>query len=164
MSGQIPVERFTYSLFGLLTEAFESVYGIFLDKGTSLFETLAGISAEEASQATSGRCATLAAQVNHVRFYLDVLEEYMLATRTEQADWASSWQVGAVTEEEWEELKRRLRESYRRVRATMEGFDSWDDDNRVGGALAIVVHTAHHLGEIRQMLCGIRPETRVDRE
>jgi hypothetical protein len=46
----------------------------------------------------------------------------------------------------------------------MEGFDSWDDDNRVGGALAIVVHTAHHLGEIRQMLCGIRPETRVDRE
>ena len=157
MSAQIPVERLTYTLFGLLTETFESVYGIFLDKGTSLFETLADVTAEEASRATSGRCATLAAQVNHVRFYLDVLEEYMLETRTEQADWASSWQVGAVNEAEWARLKAALQASYRRVRATMEGFDSWDNDNRVGGALGIVVHTAHHLGEIRQMLCGIQP-------
>lgn len=153
MTEQIPIERFTYTLFGLLTETFESVYGIFLDKGTSLFETLDGISHEQASRATSGRCATLAAQVNHVRFYLDVLEEYMLETRTEQADWDSSWRVGAVTAEEWEGLNARLRESYARVRATMEGFDSWDNDSRLGGAVAIVVHTAHHLGEIRQMLC-----------
>jgi len=156
MTQTIPTERLTYSLFGLLTEAFESVYGIFLDRGTSLFETLADVSAAEASRATSGRCATLAAQVNHVRFYLDVLEEYMLETRTEQADWASSWQVGAVTEAEWARLKDELQASYRRVRATMEGFDSWDNDNRVGGAFAVVVHTAHHLGEIRQMLCRIR--------
>ncbi len=153
MTQQIPVERFTYTLFGLLTETFESVYGIFLDKGTSLFETLDGISHEQASRATSKRCATLAAQVNHVRFYLDVLEEYMLETRTEQADWESSWRVGAVTAEEWASLKMSLRESYARVRRTMEGFDSWDNDSRLGGAVAIVVHTAHHLGEIRQMLC-----------
>lgn len=153
---QIPVERLTFTLFGLLTETFEQVHGIFLDKGTSLFETLDGITAEQASRATSDRCATLAAQVNHVRFYLDVLEEYMLETRTEQADWDSSWQVGAVTTEEWEGLKATLRHSYARVRATMEGFDSWDNDHRVGGAVAIIVHSAHHLGEIRQMLCAVR--------
>ena len=51
-------------------------------------------------------------RVNHVRFYLDVMEEYMLATRAEQADWASSWQVGAVTEEEWARLKAELQASY----------------------------------------------------
>lgn len=153
---QIPVKRLTFTLFGLLTETFEQVHGIFLDKGTSLFETLNGITAEQASRATSDHCATLAAQVNHVRFYIDVLEEYMLEARTEQADWDSSWQVGAVTVEEWEGLKTALHDSYTRVRATMEGFDSWDNDNRVGGAVAIIVHTAHHLGEIRQMLCTIR--------
>ncbi len=156
MTQQLPVERLTFTLFGLLTETFERVHGIFLDRGTSLFETLDGITAEQASRATSDRCATLAAQVNHVRFYLDVLEEYMLETRTEQADWDSSWQVGAVTAEEWDGLKQRLHDSYTRVRATMEGFDSWDSDDRVGGAFAIVVHTAHHLGEIRQMLCVLR--------
>ena len=156
MTQPIPVERFTYTLFGLLTETFESVYGIFLDKGTSLFETLDSINHEQASRATSGRCATLAAQVNHVRFYLDVLEGYMLEAPQKDVDWQSSWQVGAVTAEEWASLKMSLRESYARVRATMEGFDSWDNDNRLGGAVAIVVHTAHHLGEIRQMLCVVK--------
>ena len=156
MTQPIPVERFTYTLFGLLTETFESVYGIFLDKGTSLFETLDSINHEQASRATSGRCATLAAQVNHVRFYLDVLEGYMLEAPQKDVDWQSSWQVEAVTAEEWASLKMSLRESYARVRATMEGFDSWDNDNRLGGAVAIVVHTAHHLGEIRQMLCVVK--------
>ena len=156
MTQPIPVERFTYTLFGLLTETFESVYGIFLDKGTSLFETLDSINHEQASRATSGRCATLAAQVNHVRFYLDVFEGYMLEAPQKDVDWQSSWQVEAVTAEEWASLKMSLRESYARVRATMEGFDSWDNDNRLGGAVAIVVHTAHHLGEIRQMLCVVK--------
>ena len=156
MTQQISAELFTTNLYALLTETFESVYGIFLDGGTSLFETLEGITAEQASRATSSHCATLAAQVNHTRFYLDVLEKYMTETQTERADWQSSWQVGAVTAEEWEELKTRLRDSYTRVRGVMEGFDSWDNDHRIGGAMAIIVHTAHHLGEIRQMLCVVR--------
>jgi hypothetical protein len=156
MTQQIPVERLTFTLFGLLTETFERVHGIFLDKGTALFETLDGISAEQASRATNSRCATLAAQVNHVRFYLDVLEAYMLESPPDKVDWQSSWQISGVTAEEWESLKMSLRESYGRVRATMERFDSWDNDHRVGGAFAIVVHTAHHLGEIRQMLCVLR--------
>ncbi|MCL4804223.1 MAG: hypothetical protein KJ046_07990 [Anaerolineae bacterium] len=156
MTQQISTELFTTNLYALLTETFESVHGIFLDKGTSLFETLDGITAAQASRATNGRCATLAAQVNHTRFYIDVLEEYMLQTNKGPADWDSSWQVGEVTEAEWAALKQALRDSYARVRAIMEGFDSWDDDNRLGGALAIIVHTAHHLGEIRQMLCVLR--------
>jgi hypothetical protein len=156
MTQQIPVERFTFTLFGLLTETFERVHGIFLDQGTSLFETLEDITAAQASRATSDRCATLAAQVNHVRFYLDVLEGYMTESLVGEVDWGSSWQIGSVTGAEWDALKADLRASYQRVRATMAGFDSWDNDHRVGGAVAILVHTAHHLGEIRQMLCAVR--------
>ena len=158
MTPTIPQERFTFTLFCLLSETFESVHGIYLDRGTSLFETLDGISAGQASRATSGRCATLAAQGNHVRFYLDILEGYMLEAPQKDVDWQSSWQIGAVSAEEWESLKMSLRESYARVRRTMEGFDSWDNDHRLGGAVAIVVHTAHHLGEIRQMLCVLGDE------
>ena len=58
MTQQIPVERLTSTLYALLTETFERVQGIFLDRGTSLFETLDGITAEQASRATSDRCAT----------------------------------------------------------------------------------------------------------
>jgi hypothetical protein len=156
MSNQITLETFTSTLFALLDETFEHVRGIYLDRGTSLFETLAGITAEEASRATSGKCATLAAQVNHVRFYLDVLERYMLKELTERVDWQQSWQTTSVTAEEWAAIQQRLKDSHARVLATMRSFDDWDDEHRLGGALAIVVHTAHHLGEIRQMLCAIK--------
>ena len=74
MSTQIQAEHFTDALYTLLDETFDNVQGYYLDKGTSLFETLATISAEEASVPVGGKCATLAAQVKHVAFYLDVLE------------------------------------------------------------------------------------------
>ena len=74
MRAPIQVEYFTGALYMLLDETFDNVQGYFLDKGTSLFETLATISAEEASIPVGGKCATLAAQVKHVAFYLDVLE------------------------------------------------------------------------------------------
>ena len=47
MTQQISAELFTTNLYALLTETFESVQGIYLDGGTSLFETLADITAEE---------------------------------------------------------------------------------------------------------------------
>ena len=42
-------EHFTKALYTLLDETFDNVHGAYLDKGTSLFETLADISAAEAS-------------------------------------------------------------------------------------------------------------------
>jgi adenylosuccinate lyase len=48
-----------------LDECFDTVSGIFLDDGDSLFDTLATISAAEASIPVGDKCATLAAQVAH---------------------------------------------------------------------------------------------------
>lgn len=84
-------EHFTKALYPLLDETFDDVKGYYLDKGTSLFETLADITAAEASIPVGGKCATLAAQVKHVAFYL-----------------------------------------------------------------AVIAHTAYHLGQIRQALCTLR--------
>ncbi len=152
----IAVERFTAEVFAFLDETFEQVRGIYLDKGTSLFETLATVSAEEASRPVSSGCASIAAQVEHVRFYLEVLERYLQGEAVGTVDWQASWRRTSVTPAEWESLKERLRETYQSVAATIRGVDSWDGEDAVGGALAIVVHTAHHLGEIRQALCTVR--------
>ena len=81
MPNTIPAEVFTNNLFELLDETFEKVGGRYLDGGTSLFETLAAISAEAASQPVSANCASLAAQVEHVRFYLEVNEHYLLGKK-----------------------------------------------------------------------------------
>ena len=156
MGRQIAVERFTEELDALLGETFEQVRGIYLDRGTSLFETLATIDAEEASRPVSATCASIAAQVEHVRFYLEVLERYLRGEAVGKVDWQASWQLTRVTPDEWEALKGRLRDAYASVTAVIKSFETWDGENDIGGALAIVVHTAYHLGEIRQALCTVR--------
>lgn len=150
MSNPVTTERFTASLFALLEETFENVHGIYLDGGTSLFETLAGLSAEDASRPVAPGRPTIAAQVDHVRFYLDVLDRYMRGEKSGQVDWKEIWQkTSRVSPEEWQAIQRRLRASYDRVTALMKSFEGWDGENEIGGAMAIVVHTAYHLGQIR---------------
>ena len=157
MSAQIPVRHFKKSLFACLEETFSNVRGIYLDKGTTLYETLESMSAEEASQAISTNSATIAAQVEHVRFYLDVIDDYLRTGVDKTNNWREIWDtVGSVTPEEWEDVKRRLKESHARVISTLESFERWDGKYDITGGLSILVHTAYHLGGIRQALGAIR--------
>lgn len=160
MSAQIPVKRFKKALLLCLDETFSSVRGVYLDKGTTLYETLATVSAEEASRAISPKSATIAAQVEHIRFYLDVLDEYMRTGVDKTNNWREIWEtVSAVTPDEWEDMKRRLRESHDRAMGTINSFEKWDGKYDIAGALSILVHTAYHLGGIRQALGAIRAGT-----
>ena len=157
MSTTIQSEHFTGALYLLLDETFDSVHGIFLDKGTSLFETLATIAAAEASIPVGGKCATLAAQVKHIAFYLDVLEKGVRTQKFEQQDWGKIWrETKEVTADEWETSKTDLRASYDRVKALIRDTTVWPGENEIGGAIATIVHTAYHLGEIRQALCTLK--------
>ncbi|MBE2184535.1 MAG: DinB family protein [Anaerolineae bacterium] len=156
MTNTIPVEVFLDNIRTLLTETFEQVRGIYLDRGTSLFETLETITPEMASIPVSATCATLAAQVEHTTFYIDLLVGNLTGNPPQQVDWSEIWnRVSAVTPEAWETSKARLKSSYQRVLAVLDGV-KWDDNRRVGEIIAIVAHTAYHLGEIRQALCTLR--------
>ena len=157
MAHQIDPKRFTTEVFNLLDETFENHHGIYLDKGTSLFETLEGIGADEASRPVGGKCASIAAQVAHVTFYLDVLECYIQTDDAGDVDWGEIWRTTReVTPEEWATMKHRLINTYQRVLTMLRNLDSWNGETAMGGALAIVVHTAYHLGEIRQALCTVK--------
>lgn len=161
MSVQIPLERFKPTLLELIDETFSQVHGMYLDKGTTLYETLEGVTAEEASRSASPQTATIAAQVEHVRFYLDVLEEIIRTRNYEKKyNWREIWEtVRDVTPDQWDDLKRRLRESHARVMTTINSFENWDGPFDIGGAMSIVAHTAYHLGGIRQALGVIRSTT-----
>ncbi|NJM41683.1 MAG: hypothetical protein HC853_13460 [Anaerolineae bacterium] len=95
MANSIYNERFVEAMLMVLEEAVEKVNGIFLDRGTSLFETLEGITAEEASGPVGGKCATLAAQVQHVAFYLEVLQRFVETGQNEKVDWGEIWRTTA---------------------------------------------------------------------
>ena len=150
-------QDFTANLFQLMEETFEARHhGIYLDKGTSLFETLETISAEEASIPVGGRCASLAAQVAHVTFYIEAFERFALQGDDTPVDWGYIWRtVEKVTAEEWEGYKRNLWDAYQRMDKLFHENPTWNEDT-IGGALSIVVHTAYHLGEIRQALCTLK--------
>jgi len=161
MSNKIDQELITQDLFDILDEAFVTHHGIFLDKGTSLFETLETITAAEASIPVGGKCATLGAQVAHVNFYVEVLEAYILKKDIGKVDWGDIWRrVNQVSPEEWEAYKNQLKETYQRVISLLKNLDpaDWNDERPIGGALAIAVHTAYHLGEIRQAMCIVKQD------
>jgi hypothetical protein len=159
VSTRIDQQHITQELFDVLDEAFVTHHGIFLDEGTSLFETLETITAEEASIPVGGKCATLAAQVAHVNFYLEVIEDYMLKRDRGKVDWGDIWRrVSKVSPEEWKAYQDQLKETYQRVISMLQHIEDWNDERPIGGGLAIAVHTAYHLGEIRQAMCVVKQD------
>lgn len=156
MYNQIEADHFTNPFFDLLEEAFEKHHGIFLDANTSLFQTLETISAEQASIPVGGKCASLAAQVAHVSFYLGVLERFIFEQDSSPVDWGEIWRtVEKVSSAEWDASRGNLKNAYQRIMQRLRANDKWNEDS-IGGAMAIVVHSAYHLGEIRQALCVLR--------
>jgi len=156
MENMIRQEDYLTNLFALLDETFENHHGIYLDKNTGLFQTLETVSSQEASIPVGNKCASLAAQVAHITFYLEVLERYVVYNDSNPADWGEIWRTAEkVTPEEWEDYKTKLKNAYHRIEKMFRDNEVWNEDS-IGGSMAIVVHTAYHLGEIRQALCALK--------
>ncbi|MCY3834755.1 MAG: hypothetical protein OXG85_17215 [Chloroflexi bacterium] len=155
MPTQIDISEVVTGFRFLLTETFESVQGAYLDRGTSLFETLAQISATQASQ-PMGACATIAAHVAHTRYYLEVLEDRMFGRDLSYVNWEQIWdEVSAVNDAEWEAQIADLKATYERIKGHLDNADQWEGINELSSMLGIIAHSAYHLGEIRQMMCHL---------
>ena len=149
-------EDFRNNLMQLMTETFEKPMGIYLDPDTALFQTLDTVSAAEASIPVGNKCASLAAQVAHVTFYIESFERFALQGDNSPRDWGLIWRtVEKVTPQEWDSYKSKLRDAYQRMLKLFRENPAWNEDT-IGGALSIVVHSAYHLGEIRQALCTLK--------
>jgi hypothetical protein len=149
-------QALTQALLQALTETFEDGdAGLYLDPGYALFETLASVTAEEASRPVGATCASIAAQAEHTRFYLDLLLKRAGGDRSE-ADWDDIWDnVRGVEAAEWAAIQARLQASYQQVRQLIINTPQWGPQE-ISGALAALLHSAYHLGEIRQALCTVK--------
>jgi len=142
----------------LLRETFEgSPEGqgsAYLDRGVGVFATIEKLSAETASHSIGENEASIAAHLEHARFYLIALVEFMNG-RTEKVNWDESWSVKTVNESEWNFLKENVKRDYEKTAKAFQVIENWNDDN-IGEAMAIVAHTAYHLGAIRQILKTVK--------
>ena len=61
-----------------------------------------------------------------------------------------------VTGEEWQAIQDELRINYERIQTLIKSAPAWPTESEIAGAIAVVAHSAYHLGEIRQALCILR--------
>ena len=123
----------------------------YLDRGIGFINTINNLSAGQVSQRIGE--TTIAAQTEHTKFYLDRLCEFMTG-RTEAVKWEQSWLIETVNEAEWNALCDAVKKSYENVLRTMADIEVWDGRN-IGEPIAIIAHTAYHLGAIRQIAKGV---------
>jgi hypothetical protein len=149
---------FTNNLFQLLQEFFESPPAsgaACLDQKTGLFDTLNGLTAEQASSrpasSPSISAPSIAAHCEHVRFYNNLLLSDLKGEQIGKVDWNQTWLLQTVTAEEWATLQAALKNQYQEMIRLLEFTTSWNDDS-VGIPMAILAHTAYHLGAIRQLV------------
>ncbi len=152
MTEQISKDHFLQAFLAVIDETFAQGRDGYLDRGTSLFETLATVTAEEASRPASATSATIAAHVAHLAVALDFSLHFFRGERL-QVDWTEAWRtVHAVTDEEWRASQEHLRATYAALRELVQ-TTSWQNEVEFRGAMGLVAHSAYHLGEIRRALC-----------
>jgi hypothetical protein len=156
MASPIPGDVFRSELLDMLDETFANTHGYYLDRGKSLFQTLSDLSAAQASQPISPKGTTIAGHVEHMGFYLGVLTDGIERLPEEKVNWEGSWKTTQVDETEWQATVQRLRGSYQRTLDAITALEQWEGEDDVGASLAILAHTAAHLGAIHQALHLIR--------
>lgn len=158
----IPNRHFVESAAYLLRETFEGSPdgqgSAYLDRGVGFLSTIAAVKANAASTYFHG--TTIAAQTEHAKFYLDRLCEFMTG-RTDKVNWEDSWLIETVNDEEWDALRSTLRQTYEKTLKCFALIEDWPE-RRVGEAIAMVAHTAYHLGAIRQIAKAVESPAPAD--
>src|SRR5262245_35538483 len=140
--------HFTHGLFKLLSETFEEGGNFYLQKGTALLQTLDAIPAEIASREPWPGAPSIAAHCVHLDYYVRANHAAIVGQEPE-TDWPSSWRIQRVGVVEWDALKKSLRSGYDDLMTSLSTL-SWGEGS-VCDSVAIVAHTAYHLGAIRQI-------------
>ena len=66
------------------------------------------------------------------------------------ADWTASWRRGAVTDQEWTDLRQRLRHETQRWHTALQHPRDLSTIE-LNGVVGSIAHLAYHLGAIRQI-------------
>ena len=149
------------SLSGLFSEVIDGATtgggAYVLNSGDpGLLRSLDRLSAEDASHSANGG-ATIAAHVQHLRYGLSLMNRWAREGGNPFADaaWDAAWKIGAVTDDQWQEIRGGLRDeasSWREMVSTAREATEVE----LTGLISSVVHLAYHFGAIRQIARGAR--------
>jgi hypothetical protein len=141
----------------LLRETFEG--GVpgqgtqYLDHSSGIRNTLASLSAEQASRRLEGH-PSIAAHARHMNFHLRVTSEWIQGVR-KQRDWPGSFEPQTVNAAEWAKLQQDLDASRTELLRVL-GSLSPEKFVEEGAGLGVLAHLAYHLGAVRQLLHRVK--------
>jgi len=115
-----------------------------------LLRSLDALSSKAASASSHGG-ATVAAHVDHLRYGLSLWNRWAGGEDPfKDANWGTSWRIGAVNDDEWSTLRRGLRDECVRWQAALSAPREVSAAE-LNGMLSGIPHLAYHLGAIRQI-------------
>lgn len=153
------VDPFNSALTTLFLEVFRGTAPgesgtYFVQGGEALDDTLAALSADEASRQIPGG-SSIAAHVIHTAYYLDLSNDALRGTER-QGDWESSWKVQNVDEAAWDAAKEELRAQKEEFLAFVAECGMPSKGYQFGELLANLGHAAYHLGAVRQIYLWLK--------
>jgi hypothetical protein len=157
------MSAFSLDIFlGLLEEVMvgktkEQTWVIDREPGHGILRTVEALTAAEASEAAVEGGSTVAAHAGHVRWSLGFALGFFQGNGP-IGDWAESWTVKTVSEQEWAQLRNDLRIAYEKIKTAIQQHSDWSDPQFAKGTLAMLPHLGYHLGAIRQKMVAIRPQ------
>jgi hypothetical protein len=139
------------TLFGELVDGPPAAAAYMLNRGDAgLLRSLDKLSADEASSAVPGG-ASIAAHADHLRYGLSLMNRWSAGENPfDDADWSTSWRITSVSDDEWREIRARLRDEAHRW---LDALRTPRDVNAIAlnGIVGSIAHLAYHLGAIRQI-------------
>ncbi len=124
------------------------------DRG--LLQSLDAVSASDASGSMNGG-ASLAAHAKHLAYGLSLMNSWARdgGNPFANANWDDAWKTTDVSSEEWDAIRRSLREEATRwadALASPRGLSQVE----LSGMIGSVAHLAYHLGAMRQISPSVR--------
>lgn len=154
------MEAIISSLLELLDELYVGSAGkyswvIDQDPGHGFGKTIEQISAEQASTSLVAGGSTIAAHTEHLRWSIDFALAFFDG-KIPAPNWAESWKIHVVNDQEWLQLQQNLFASYQKLRKAIAERKDWTDPQLRQGTLALMPHVAYHLGAIKQLIIATR--------
>jgi hypothetical protein len=141
----------------LLRETFEGGLPgqgtVYLDHSSGIRNTLAGITAEQASRRLEGH-PSIAAHARHMNFHLRATVGWIQGD-SRSLDWPGSFEPQTVTAEEWAKIQRDFEDSRMELLRVLAGL-SPEKFVEVGAGIGVIAHLAYHLGAIRQLMHRVK--------
>jgi len=127
----------------------------FVQGSEAIFNSVAELTAEEASRRVAGQPYSIGAHTVHLLYYLEHFNGHVRGDNP-TADWEGSWKRQEFSDAEWAEVGRELKAAYRFGLTVYESEGLPADEGQWTATIANIAHAAYHLGAIRALMPIVR--------